>query len=218
MGGRDDPAACRDRLRQGMGRLGLAMEEIQEQRLLHYLVLLKRWNRAYNLTAVREPLEMVGRHLLDSLSVLPHLRGRRCLDLGTGAGLPGIPLAVMCPNIEFVLLDGNGKKIRFVRQSILELELPNATALQQRVETYRPADPFDILITRAFSDLPRMLELTDHLRRPGTELLAMKAGRVQGEVVSLGEAVESRIIPLQVPYVHGARCLVVVKGKPEAPN
>ena len=214
MAGRDEQDACRDRLRLGMQRLGLFMDESREQRLLHYLALLKKWNRAYNLTAVRDPLEMVGRHLLDSLAVLPHLRGRRCLDAGTGAGLPGIPLAVMRPDMEFVLLDGNGKKIRFVRQAILELKLTNATAQQQRLEAYRPEEDFDMLIARAFTDLPRMLELTDHLRKRGAVLLAMKAGQAQNEMATLGEGIESRLIPLEVPYVQGERCLIEVNPPP----
>lgn len=210
----DDQAACRDRLRQGMRRLGLAMEEAQEQRLLHYLALLLKWNRAYNLTAVRDPLQMVGRHLLDSLAVAPYLQGRRCLDLGTGAGLPGIPLAVMCPDREFVLLDGNGKKIRFVRQAVLELGLENVSAQQQRVEAYRPPEGFDTLIARAVSALARILELTAHLRGPGTVLLAMKAGEVRQELAALDDNLDLRLIHLEVPFVQGERCLIEVKSAP----
>lgn len=206
-----DQDACRERLRGGMQSFGLVLDREKEQRLLQFLALLAKWNRAYNLTAVRDPLEMVGRHLLDSLAVLPHLLGRRCLDIGTGPGLPGIPLAIMQPERDFVLLDSNGKKIRFVRQAVLELGLENVRTEQQRVETYRPDKGFDTLIARAFAPLPNMLDLTAHLRRPDSVLLAMKAGRAEREIAALGEGVEARLIPLEVPYLQGTRCLIEVK-------
>jgi len=207
-----DERACRQRLREGMRGLGLTPDERQEQRLLQFLALLVKWNRAYNLTAVRDPLEMVGRHLLDSLAVLPHLTGRRCLDMGTGPGLPGIPLAIMRPETAFVLLDSNGKKIRFVRQAALELGLANVTAEQQRVETFRCDEGFDTLTARAFTDLPRMLELTAHLRRPGTRLLAMKSEKAEAELEALDAGIEARIIPLTVPFIRGLRCLIEVRA------
>lgn len=207
-----DLSACRERLRKGMRSLGLTMDESQEQRLLQFLALLVKWNKAYNLTAVRDPLAMVGRHLLDSLAVLPHLRGRRCLDMGTGPGLPGIPLAIMRPEMDFVLLDSNGKKLRFVRQAVLELGLGNVEAEQQRLESYGSEEGFDTLVSRAFTALPRMLELTAHLRRPGTLLLAMKADKAEYELTALDQGMETRVIPLEVPYSEGKRCLVEVKS------
>jgi 16S rRNA (guanine527-N7)-methyltransferase len=206
--------ACRDRLRSGAHSLGLAMDELQEERLLQFLALLVKWNKAYNLTAVRDPLEMVGRHLLDSLAVLPHLRGERCLDMGTGAGLPGIPLAIMCPEKQFVLLDSNGKKIRFVRQAILELGLENTAAEQARVESFRANDGFDTLMARAFTALPRMLELTAHLRQQRTVLLAMKADKAESELVWLKGGFATQIIPLEIPYTEGTRCLIAVENPP----
>jgi 16S rRNA (guanine527-N7)-methyltransferase len=205
-----DQAACRERLRQGVRQLGLSLDETQERLLLQFLALLVKWNRAYNLTAVREPLQMVGRHLLDSLAVLPHLEGGRCLDMGTGPGLPGIPLAIMRPDMRFVLLDSNGKKIRFVRQAVLELELGNVSVEQQRLEAYRPPEGFHVLTARAFTSLPRMLELAGHLHRPGTRLLAMKAERAEAEQAVLGEAYDARVIDLEVPFVQGKRCLIAV--------
>ncbi len=210
MGGDFDQAACRERLRQGVRRLGQSMDETQERLLLQFLALLVKWNRAYNLTAVRDPLQMVGRHLLDSLAVLPHLVGDRCLDMGTGPGLPGIPLAIMRPDMRFVLIDSNGKKIRFVRQAVLELGLGNVSVEQQRVEAYRPDEGFDVLTARAFTSLTRMLELAEHLRRPGTVLLAMKAEQAETEQSALGEAYVSRVIDLDVPFVQGARRLIAV--------
>lgn len=205
-----DQEACRERLRQGMRTLGLTMDENQERLLLQFLALLLKWNRAYNLTAVREPLEMVGRHLLDSLAVLPYLRGGRCLDIGTGPGLPGIPLAIMRPEMAYVLLDSNGKKTRFVRQAVLELGLDNVIVQHLRVEAYQPSEGFDTLIARAFSALPRIVEMTRHLRRPDSRLLAMKAGKLEQELAPLGPDVVSRVIPLRVPYTQGERCLIEV--------
>jgi 16S rRNA (guanine527-N7)-methyltransferase len=210
-----DERACRTRLHSGMERLGLPLEREQAQRLLQFLSLLVKWNRAYNLTAVRDPLEMVGRHLLDSLAVLPHLEGRRCLDMGTGPGLPGIPLAIMRPDMAFVLLDSNGKKIRFVRQALLELGLDNVEAVQERIERYRPQQAFDLLIARAFTALPRMLELTAHLRSEETLLLAMKAEQAEAELTSLDSSFDHRLIPLPVPFVPGKRCLIALKSRPD---
>lgn len=206
--------ACRDRLRSGTQSLGITLGETQEERLLQFLALLVKWNKAYNLTAVRDPLEMVGRHLLDSLAVLPHLRGVRCLDMGTGAGLPGIPLAIMCPQKQFVLLDSNGKKIRFVRQAILELGLENVETAQIRVESYRPEAGFDTLIARAFTALPQMIELTAHLRSAHTLLLAMKAEKAESELVWLKGGLTTQIIPLEIPFTEGERCLIAVENPP----
>ncbi|MCU7807044.1 MAG: 16S rRNA (guanine(527)-N(7))-methyltransferase RsmG [Candidatus Thiodiazotropha sp. (ex Semelilucina semeliformis)] len=203
-----DESACRERLQQGSETLGLALADEQAEKLLQFLSLLAKWNRAYNLTAVRDPLEMVSRHLLDSLAVEPHLEGRRCLDMGTGPGLPGIPLAVIRPEIEFVLLDSNNKKIRFVRQAILELGLKNVEAVHTRVEDYQPEKGFDMLISRAFTSLPNMLDLTAGLRRIDTVLLAMKATVPQDELQTLEAENNCRIIPLQVPYTEGQRCLI----------
>jgi 16S rRNA (guanine527-N7)-methyltransferase len=196
-----------------MEQLNLPLDVSQEQHLLQFLTLLVKWNRTYNLTAVRDPLEMVGRHLLDSLAVLPHLQGSRCLDMGTGPGLPGLPLAIMRPEMSFVLLDSNGKKIRFVRQALLELGLGNARAVQRRIESYQSDDRFDLLIARAFTALPRMLELTAHLRHPETVLLAMKAEQVEKELSVLGEGYRSQLISLEVPFVQGTRCLIAIKSQ-----
>ena len=217
MAGSFDPAACRQRLRLGAESLDLALTDTQEQQLMDFLALLIKWNRAYNLTAVRDPLEMVGRHLLDSLAVLPHLQGQHCLDMGCGPGLPGIPLAILRPDTNFVLLDSNGKKIRFVRQASLELGLENVSAVQQRVEEYRSEVGFDCLVARAFTDLPRMLALSAHLRSPDSLLLAMKADKAEQEQALLDDSVSSRIIPLHVPYTQGSRCLIAVQG-PAAAN
>jgi 16S rRNA (guanine527-N7)-methyltransferase len=130
--------------------------------------------------------------------------------MGTGPGLPGIPLAIMRPEMEFVLLDSNGKKIRFVRQVVLELGLANVGLEHLRVEAYQQDLPFDTLIARAFTSLPRMLELTGHLRSANGVLLAMKAEKVDRELTALGQGFETRIIPLEVPFTEGKRCLIEV--------
>jgi 16S rRNA (guanine527-N7)-methyltransferase len=170
-----------------------------------------KWNRAYNLTALRDPLEMVGKHLLDSLSVLNYLHGTRILDLGTGPGLPGIPLAVLRPQYDFVLLDSNGKKIRFVRQAQLEMAIQNIQPVQARVEGYRTDRPFDTLIARAFSSLPRILQLTQGLWRREGCLLAMKGSMPHQELAALPADLAVRIIPLQVPFCEGERHLIEIR-------
>lgn len=172
--GADDWPLIADRLAQGCTALGLAPTAVQHQQLLRFLSLLQRWNQVYNLTAVREPLDMVPRHLLDSLVIQPFLFGDTVLDLGTGAGLPGLPLAIMAPERRFWLLDSNGKKIRFVRQAVLELELTNVEPVQARIETYRPAVTFSTIVSRAVAavDILRAPSAT-WLDRPG-RLLLMK--------------------------------------------
>ncbi|MCU7805004.1 MAG: 16S rRNA (guanine(527)-N(7))-methyltransferase RsmG [Candidatus Thiodiazotropha sp. (ex Lucinoma borealis)] len=204
-------SACRQRLQQGAMVIDMSLSEQQQQGLMQFLSLLVNWNKAFNLTAVRDPLEMVGRHLLDSLVLLPHLTSTSCLDMGTGAGLPGIPLAIMRPQTQFVLLDGNSKKIRFVRQVVMELGLKNVQPVHARVERYHPESPFQTLLSRAFSALPKMLELTSELRGPETELLAMKGSVPSEEIAQLGPDYRCDIIPLQVPFDVGERCLVRIR-------
>ena len=200
--------ACRERLQQGVAKLGLSMDATQERLLLQFLRLLVKWNRAYNLTAVRDPLEMVERHLLDSLAVLPHLCGRRCLDMGTGPGLPGIPLAVMRPDIAFVLLDSNGKKIRFVRQAVLELGLANVEPVHARLESYRPEQGFDTLVARAFTALPDMLRLSEGLRDAQGVLLAMKGRLPVWELVGMEAGRDYAVIPMPLVSDDRERCLI----------
>jgi 16S rRNA (guanine527-N7)-methyltransferase len=201
-------SACRERLLAGADEMGVAIDSRQLALLTGFLSLLVKWNRAYNLTAVREPLEMVSRHLLDSLVLLPYLRDGACLDMGTGAGLPGIPLAIMRPRNQFVLLDSNSKKIRFVRQAKLELGLENIQPVHARLEAYRPQREFAVLIARAFSALPKMVSLCRGLGGPDAEILAMKGNPPEGEIARLPAGYSCQVIPLQVPFEDGQRCLV----------
>jgi 16S rRNA (guanine527-N7)-methyltransferase len=197
-------------LSEGLDGMGLTLSASQQQRLIDYLALLFKWNKAYNLTAVRDPRHMVSRQLLDSLSILPWVRGPRVLDVGTGPGLPGIPLAVALPGIEFVLLDANGKKTRFVQQAIVELGLDNVSVLQERVEAMVDARGFDTITSRAFADLHRMLALTAHLHAPGGQWAAMKASLEEFDPAQLGAGLDWRVEALQVPGEAGRRNLVLV--------
>lgn len=206
-------------LRRGLVEMGLDLPAPARARLVAFLRLLEKWNRAYNLTAVREPEQMVPRHLLDSLSVLPWLRGRRVLDIGTGAGLPGIPLALARPALEFTLLDTNAKKIRFVTQAIHELGLANAAPVHSAVERYRPSAPFDTLIARALASIPDMLSGCRHLCAPGGAVLAMKGVFPQEELAGVGPAFAVRdVVRLTVPGLEATRHLVILEPVPDEPH
>ena len=207
-------AALRDELQAGLR--ALALDAALAEPLLAYLALLARWNRAYNLTAVREPRAMVARHLLDSLAmhgaVAPlAARNGTLADLGTGAGLPGIPLAIALPGLQVVLVESNGKKARFLREAVRTLGLPNVRVEEARIEAVAAPGAFDAITARALATLPRILELGGHLLAPGGRLLAMKGAVPDDEIAALppGWRVE-RVEPLAVPGLEGERHLVVV--------
>lgn len=170
-----------------------------------------KWNRAYNLTAVRERAEMVPRHLHDSLAVLPFLHGATVLDVGTGAGLPGLVLAIADPARRYTLLDANGKKIRFCEYAIDALKVPNATAVQARVETYRPGVCFDTVVSRAFASIADFIQHAGHLCAPGGAMLAMKGSHPAQELADLppgwGLAAVHRLI---VPGLDAERHLAIL--------
>jgi 16S rRNA (guanine527-N7)-methyltransferase len=197
-------------LDRGLSELGLPLGAGARGRLLAYLDLLARWNKIYNLTAVRDPREMVGRQLLDSLAICPHLHGERVLDLGTGAGLPGIPLAIAEPNRSFVLVDSNAKKTRFVRQAIIELGLANAEVVQTRAEAFRPPALFDTITARALSSLSSLWCMALPLLAPGGRLLALKGVRPEAELAELAE-LAPEVVDLSIPGVSGERCLVILR-------
>ncbi len=191
--------------------MGIELSAQQVEALLAYLDLLSRWNRAYNLTAVDEPVEMVDRHLLDSLSILPWLKADRVLDAGTGAGLPGVPLAIACPDRRFVLVDTNGKKVRFLRQVRRELGLDNIEPVQGRLETLDPDEyPAGEIVARALAPLPRLVEQLEAWLACGARLLAMKARLEQSECESVPSGYNVDRIELDVPGTAARRCLVIV--------
>jgi len=201
-------------LEQGLQALGIECPLEVRGRLLDYVRLLAKWNRVYNLTAVREPQEMVTRHLLDSLAVLPHLRElqpQRVLDVGTGGGLPGIPLALLSPQTDFVLLDSNSKKTRFVQQAVVELGLRNVEVVHARAEQYHPQAPFDVVISRAFSSLREMAEKAGAYCGGEGVLLAMKGAWPEQELVDLPAGFMLRDSQrLQVPGLDEERHLIVL--------
>lgn len=206
--------ALRDELLDGLR--AFALDPALAGPLLAYLALLARWNRTYNLTAVREPRAMVSRHLLDSLAMHAAVaplgaRGGSLADLGTGPGLPGIPLAIALPGLRVALVESNGKKARFLREAVRTLGLANARVLESRIEAVDEAGAFDAITARALATLPKILELGGHLLAPGGQLLAMKGVVPEDEVAALppGWSV-ARIEPLAVPGLEGERHLVVV--------
>ncbi|MGN5518421.1 16S rRNA (guanine(527)-N(7))-methyltransferase RsmG [Halopseudomonas sp. Lyrl_26] len=199
-------------LSRGAEQMGIALSEHQAEQLLAYMALLNKWNKAYNLTAVRDPNEMVSRHLLDSLSVLPHVEQGRWLDVGSGGGMPGVILAIMLPDSDFTLLDSNGKKTRFLTQVRLELGLDNMQVVNSRVEAFSPDRPFDGIVSRAFSSLADFTELTRHLSTPQTRWLAMKGLYPQDELQALADDFRvQRSIELSVPGSDASRHLLVLQ-------
>ena len=198
-------------LASGLAALDLDLDTAQQQKLLNYVALIAKWNKVYNLTAVRDPEAMVTQHLLDSLTVLPHLAGPRLIDVGCGAGLPGIPLAIARPEWKVGLLDSNHKKATFLRQACLELGLTNAEVVCERVERYRLEAGFDTVISRAFSDLGEFARLTAHLLTKDGKLYAMKGVYPHDEIGRLPQHFKvQEVIPLTVPGMDANRHLVIM--------
>jgi 16S rRNA (guanine527-N7)-methyltransferase len=203
-----------EELRAGARELGVELSEQQHEQLLAYLALLIKWNKAYNLTAVRNPDEMVSRHLLDSLSVVPFVAqaGDNWLDVGSGGGMPGIPLAILFPQRQFTLLDSNGKKTRFLTQVKLELKLANLQVIHSRVEAFTPAVPFSGICSRAFSALDDFSNWTRHLGDVNTQWLAMKGVHPDDELQAL--PADFRLTAthvLKVPGCQGQRHLLILR-------
>lgn len=201
------------RLDDGLAALGLDPDAGQREQLLQYVALLDKWNKTYNLTAVREPERMIGLHILDSLAVLPHLdAAANIVDVGTGGGLPGIPLAIAKPDLHVTMLDSIAKKTTFVRQAIGQLGLKNADVVSGRVEQFAPAARFGQVISRAFAELKDFVEGAAHLCADSGKLLAMKGVYPHDEIGRLpaGFFVEA-VITLEVPGVDGQRHLVVIR-------
>ncbi len=198
-------------LKEGLAALPIEVDEFQQQQLLDYVQLLQRWNQVYSLTAVRTPSQMISRHLLDSLALMPYVRGTRVLDVGSGPGLPGIPLAVCRASTHMTLLDSNAKKTRFLLQAVQALKLGNVEVLKQRVEAYFPTPRFDTVIARAFGSLTTLVRQAGHLVAPLGCLMVMKGGVPKDELNELGEVRDAiEVVRLQVPQVDAERHLVII--------
>jgi 16S rRNA (guanine527-N7)-methyltransferase len=200
-------------LRAGTDALGLTLQQTQHDQLLEYLYLLEKWARVYNLTAIQGLPKMLSYHLLDSLSLVPRLEDcRKALDVGSGAGLPGIPLAIAMPEAIWVMLDSNARKTRFIRQAIAHCGLKNAQVVQSRVEDYHSPDSLDFIVSRAYAPLAEFCDSVAHLLEPKTQLLTMKTGLRQKEVQQLDTCrfvFEEEII--NVPGVSETRSLVSIR-------
>ncbi|OGT74033.1 MAG: hypothetical protein A3H44_12855 [Gammaproteobacteria bacterium RIFCSPLOWO2_02_FULL_57_10] len=205
-------------LQRGLDELGLVLSDRQKEQLLDYLELLLKWNKAFNLSGVKDAAEMLSRHLLDSLTLAPFMTGQRILDVGTGPGLPGIPLAICYPEKDFVLLDSNGKKTRFVFQAKLQLGLQNVDVQNQRLEHYNNSEPVDIIVCRAFSSLADLVQMTRHLcddtnRKDPVTIVAMKGVYPAEELAVLPEhIVMVSANKVSVPGYTGERHIIELKA------
>lgn len=202
-----------NKLSRLLDEAGISLTDHQKTQLVAYVDMLHKWNKAYNLTSVRDPAEMVVRHILDSIVVAPYLQGQRFIDVGTGPGLPGIPLAIVLPDAHFTLLDSLGKRVRFLRQVQHELKLENITPVQSRVEVYPSEPPFDGVISRAFASLNDMVSWCHHLPGEKGRFYALKGQLPEDEIASLPDdfSVES-VEKLRVPQLEGERHLVIIKS------
>jgi len=199
-----------EKLKKLVAQTDLQLSDVQLQQLVQYVQLLDKWNSAYNLTSVRDPNEMLVKHIMDSLAVAPYLHGDRIIDVGTGPGLPGVPLAICCPDKEFTLLDSLGKRIRFLNQVKLQLGLKNIQPVQSRVEDHQAQ--YDSVISRAFASLGDMLHWCQHLPASSGQFLAMKGAQAQEEIAALPDFVKVvGNVELTVPELVGQRYLLVLE-------
>ena len=208
-------------LAEGIAALGLNVDQAAQTKLLAFVALLEKWNQTYNLTAIREPGRVLTHHLLDALATLPHLPQRRALrliDVGSGAGLPGIPLAIARPDWSVTLLDSNRKKVAFLRQAAAELRLASVVVAAARVEDYAPEIPFDVAISRAFASLPRFVAAARHLVGAGGRLVALKGAYPHEELASLPPGLHlAAAQTLEVPGLNEMRHIVIVQAEGASP-
>ena len=201
-----------EQLEQGLADMGVALPVPVREKLLAYVALLYKWNKTYSLTALREQEKAVSHHLLDSLSILPFVPNGSLLDVGSGGGMPGIPLAIARPELSVTLLDSNTKKAAFLRQAAIELGLNNIAVHSGRVEQYHPDTGFAAITSRAFAELADFVSLSKHLLAPGGRWLAMKGVRPEEEMAHLPDDVGvDAAYPLTVPGINGERHLVVLR-------
>lgn len=201
-------------LQEGLAQLQLDLPVTAQQRLLDYVALIQKWNQVYNLTALRDANEMLTHHLLDSLAVVPHVRdAQTILDVGSGAGLPGIPLAIALPQAQVTLLDSNQKKTAFLQQAVIELGLHNVTVICERVEKAQSNQLFAVIVSRAFAALADFAATAARLLAPAGRLIAMKGALPAAEIAQLGgEFKVSSVVPLTVPGLDAERHLVILKA------
>ena len=198
-------------LQKGITELGLVLSDDCLAKLMQYLALLQKWNQVYNLTAIDNVTEMVTRHLLDSLAIAPYISEQRIIDVGSGAGLPGIVLALYYPDKDFVLLDSKSKKTHFLLQAKQDLDLANVEIVHERVENYQTLQRFDIVLTRAFSTLGDMLEKTKHISQQDGKFLAMKGTIPQAEMDEIIHNYVVTVNKLTIPGLSAERHLLVIK-------
>ncbi len=216
----DTAGSVASHLDRGLDALGIVATSAQRKQLLDLVGLLHKWNRAYNLTAIRSPEEMVAKHLLDSAALLPFVTDEPLLDVGSGPGLPGLVLAILKPELAVTLLDSNGKKVRFQRQAVMELGLDNVTPVQARVESFEPPEGgYGQVVSRAFASLGDFVSLTRHLPSPTGRWLAMKGPAVDDELAGLPDEVSIRERHgLTVPFTTGVRQLLIVERSDSNPG
>lgn len=195
----------------GLNALSLDLPASARTALLDYLVLLGKWNKTYNLTAIHEPERMLTHHILDSLALLPHVGAGPLLDVGSGAGLPGIPLAIARPDLAVTTMDASQKKCGFMQQAAIELKLANVRVVHARVEAYQAPHKFEQIVSRAFSELAEFVRLSSHLLAPGGNWLAMKGVMPVQEIAQLKAARVVRVLPLQVPGLDAERSLIIME-------
>lgn len=207
--------ALREKLDALLSQTQLEVSDQQRNQLVGYVMLLDKWNKAYNLTSVRNPMDMLVKHIMDSIVVSPYLVGERFIDVGTGPGLPGIPLAILNPDYQFTLLDSLGKRIRFIKQVLHELGIHNVETMQSRVEEYQPEVGYDGVISRAFASMMDMVEWCHHLPKAESGVfLALKGQLPEDEMSQLPDTLSvSAIHVLQVPELEGDRHLIVLEKK-----
>lgn len=205
-------------LSEGIRRLGYNDSidtSKQEEKLLRYLALMQKWNRTHNLTAIRDPQTMLTHHIIDSLAIFPHMTGPKIADIGSGAGLPGIPIAIMRPEWQVTLIESNKKKAAFLQQAKIELELTNITVIADRAENYQVENPFNTIVSRALSSLNDFVIMSGHLgsnERQNTRHVAMKATNVEQEINDLPDGYfVDQIVPMIVPGLNAERQLIIIK-------
>lgn len=196
------------KLAAGIVQLGLDIPELSQEKMVAFLQFLKKWNKAYNLTAIIDDYRMITHHLLDSLAIAPYIKGDHIVDVGSGAGLPGIPLAIYYPSKQFVLIDSVGKKTRFINQAARHLGLSNVKAVHTRAEQYPTSLAFDTMTCRAVGSMEYMQPIAAHLLKPAGQLLVMKTDVSEEERANLSENAD--VIALSVPGISSTRSLIIV--------